>query len=266
MDEVRERIEGQFQNMMNRLRQLGGAVLFEEFPAAVGDNHPFADLMEGVQVREDEVLRDILHDAPGTIGALRRGRLWHHPQRPRQEVMTMRLFQRAAALVLLLLVAAAVDAHAWSRSPARTFATLPAGTAHPEGLTVDAAGNVWIADFDVSKAAGPGDVIEFDPSGQLVRVLHPTGSSNLLLGLAFHPSTGKLLVIDFGHGQVLTVNPVTGAAAPFITLPTGTPPPPPPNPAPPGPTILPFSRPGEPRFPAPPPPPPRMRPTPGSMI
>ena len=51
MDEVRERIEKELGSVMERLRQLGGAVVIEEFPGAVGDNSPFADPTEEVQVQ-----------------------------------------------------------------------------------------------------------------------------------------------------------------------------------------------------------------------
>jgi sugar lactone lactonase YvrE len=39
-----------------------------------------------------------------------------------------------------------------------------------------------------------------------------------MLGLAFRPGTDELLVIDFGAGKVLSVNPNNGNAAPCITL------------------------------------------------
>ncbi|HLK07223.1 MAG TPA: SMP-30/gluconolactonase/LRE family protein, partial [Candidatus Angelobacter sp.] len=39
-----------------------------------------------------------------------------------------------------------------------------------------------------------------------------------LLGIAFHPQTGALLVIDFGGGQVLRVDPFTGASSVFMTV------------------------------------------------
>jgi sugar lactone lactonase YvrE len=120
--------------------------------------------------------------------------------------------------LLALLAVCALQAQAWVRSPATTFATLPAGTAHPEGITADAQGNLYVANFDVSKAAGPGNIVVFDSSGRLLRVLDVAGSSPLLLGIAFHPLTGALLVIDFGKQQVLTVNPQTGATAPFATV------------------------------------------------
>lgn len=51
MDEVRERIQKELGSVMDRLRQLGGAVVIEEFPGALGDNSPFADPTEEVQVQ-----------------------------------------------------------------------------------------------------------------------------------------------------------------------------------------------------------------------
>ena len=51
MDEVRDRIEKELASVMDRLRQLGGAVVIEEFPGALGDNSPFSDPTEEVQVQ-----------------------------------------------------------------------------------------------------------------------------------------------------------------------------------------------------------------------
>jgi sugar lactone lactonase YvrE len=48
------------------------------------------------------------------------------------------------------------------------------------------------------------------------------GSSNLLLGLDFHPVSHKLLVIDFGNGNVLDVNPRTGASTVFSAIGPGS--------------------------------------------
>lgn len=51
MDELRDRIQKELESVADRLRQLGGAVVIEEFPGAVGDNSPFADPTEEVQVQ-----------------------------------------------------------------------------------------------------------------------------------------------------------------------------------------------------------------------
>lgn len=56
VDEVRERIEKELGRLVDRLRQLGGAVVVEEFPGAIGDNGPLADPADRVQVREEREL------------------------------------------------------------------------------------------------------------------------------------------------------------------------------------------------------------------
>ena len=53
MDEIRHRIEEELQRVMDRLRQMGGAMVTEEFPNATDHNSPFADLMDKVQVHEE---------------------------------------------------------------------------------------------------------------------------------------------------------------------------------------------------------------------
>ena len=133
----------------------------------------------------------------------------------------MKLTRFMQALVLVLLASFALHGYAWIRSPAATFATLPPGTAHPEGITADAQGNIYVADFDVSKSSGPGNVVVFDHAGRLLRRLDVAGSSQLLLGLAFHPQTNALLVLDFGNKQVLNVDPITGISAVFASIPGG---------------------------------------------
>jgi sugar lactone lactonase YvrE len=125
---------------------------------------------------------------------------------------------RLLVAVLLLVAASPLTAAGWDRGDVETFAVLPAGTAHPEGIAVDHAGNIWVANFDVTKSSGPGDVLAFTPSGKLLRHLKPTGSSNLLLGLDFHPLTHAFLVIDFGNKKVIQVDSLTGAAIDFATL------------------------------------------------
>lgn len=129
---------------------------------------------------------------------------------------------RALPLALFVLALAAPAADAWTRTPAATFATLPADAAHPEGVTADRHGNIYVTTFAVGgTSSGLGQLFVFDDDGRLRRRVDIAGSSTLLLDLAFHPTTGDLLVIDFGHQQVRRVHPVTGASSVFTTIPGG---------------------------------------------
>jgi len=120
---------------------------------------------------------------------------------------------------MLLLAAFSLAAQAWDRGTAVTFATLPPGTAHPEGIAADGQGNIYVADFDVSGETAVGNVIVFDRAGRLLRKFDITGSSALLLGIAFHPQTQALLVIDFGNRNVLKIDPLDGTPTLFASIP-----------------------------------------------
>lgn len=123
-------------------------------------------------------------------------------------------------LATALLATAAQFAHAWDRGEVKTFATLPAGASHPEGITVDSSGRVYVTTFAVAGTpSGMGQMFVYDREGRLLRTVDVAGSSTLLLDLAFHPTTGALLVIDFGNKKILEVDPNSGAAVVFTTIP-----------------------------------------------
>jgi DNA-binding beta-propeller fold protein YncE len=129
---------------------------------------------------------------------------------------------RAVSLLFIGLFLLPGPAHAWDRGRVKTFAVLPSGSSGPEGLEVGPKGHVFVAGFGFiasGPVTGQGQLTEFDEDGRLVRQVTVTPSSAHLLGLRFHPHSGALLVNDFGAGQVLVVDPRTGAAHPFITLP-----------------------------------------------
>jgi len=52
MDEIRKRLESELSHTLNRIRRMGGAVVLEELQGAVGDNSPFADEVDLIQVNE----------------------------------------------------------------------------------------------------------------------------------------------------------------------------------------------------------------------
>lgn len=132
----------------------------------------------------------------------------------------MKPMRLAQALVVALAACLATPAPAWNRLEVETFATLPAGISNPEGITADAEGKLYVT----AVAAGqpdPGQVLVFAPDGKLLRQLAVAGASGRLLGLAFHPDSGELLVADIGNRQVLRVDPLTGSATVFTTIPGG---------------------------------------------
>jgi sugar lactone lactonase YvrE len=137
----------------------------------------------------------------------------------------MRRLGKATAFlspVLLAFMLLPSRAEAWDRGPVKTFAVLPSGAPGPEGLEVDSAGNVYVTSLGFTAsgpATGEARLFVFDPHGHLIRQVPIAGSSGHMLGLAFHPTTGALLSIDFGAGKVLKVNPQTGMSSVFMTLP-----------------------------------------------
>jgi DNA-binding beta-propeller fold protein YncE len=139
-----------------------------------------------------------------------------------------------------LAIAFSAPSAAWNRGAVQTFALIPSIPSIPspkvEGLTVGPDGKVYAATFNPTASQGPAQLFTFDPQGHLLasvpinivqQGLPPKPSSPAMLGLEVIPgTTNALLVLDFGAGQVLAVDPTTGNASVCITLPVANPGPP----------------------------------------
>lgn len=120
------------------------------------------------------------------------------------------------ALILGCVLLVPLQAGAWDRSAVQSFATLPAGALNPEGITIDpSSGDLYVTGFN-PKGTGLAHIYVFAENGQFKHAIDVSPSSSALLGLAFHPETHALLVLDFGGGNVLDVDPRTGAATVFM--------------------------------------------------
>ena len=129
-----------------------------------------------------------------------------------------RLFASLAMLVCVLSLVQ-LPANAWDRSHVSTFATLPPGSAHPEGITTDAKGNFYVVTWDYDHPDHLGHLIIFTPDGKFQHRVEIAGSSSRLGDVSFQPATGDLLVVDYGGKQVLKVDPTTGASSVFVSIP-----------------------------------------------
>jgi sugar lactone lactonase YvrE len=115
-------------------------------------------------------------------------------------------------------------APAWDRGDVGVLAVLPdVAPDQPssvEGLTVGPDGNIYVPSFGFNTAgalSGNAALFVIRPDGALVRKVTIANSSPHMLGLRFNPVNGALLVLDFGAGKVLRVDPLTGASSVFMT-------------------------------------------------
>src|ERR1700746_2462404 len=130
------------------------------------------------------------------------------------------------AAVLLGLLIAASPAHAWDLGDGDMLTVLPSATpgqpSSVEGLTVGPDGNIYVPTFGFNASGAlTGNAVLYvvKPDGKLLRQVTIANSSPHMLGLRFNPVNGFLLVLDFGAGTVLHVDPATGASSVFATPP-----------------------------------------------
>ncbi len=135
-----------------------------------------------------------------------------------------RFWRIIAACGLAAGVLTAAPAGAWERGKVDVLSILPDATpgnpSSVEGLTVGPDGNIYVPTFGFNAAGaltGNAVLYVIRPDGTLVRQVAIAGSSPHMLGLAFNPINGFLLILDFGAGKVLHVDPMTGASSVFMT-------------------------------------------------
>jgi sugar lactone lactonase YvrE len=123
----------------------------------------------------------------------------------------------------LIGILSATPVSAWDRGDVDVLAVLPDVTpgvpSSVEGLTVGPDDNIYVPSFGFNATgaiSGNAVLYVIKPNGNLVRKVPIANSSPHPLGLAFNPVTGNLLVLDFGAGKVLNVDPVTGASSEFF--------------------------------------------------
>jgi sugar lactone lactonase YvrE len=128
----------------------------------------------------------------------------------------------ATAVGVALGLLAAAPADAWDRGDVDVLAVLPpTSSGQPssvEGLTVGPDGNIYAPTFGFNATgaiSGNASLYVIAPNGKLIRQITISGSSPHVLGLRFSPVTKFLLVLDFGAGVVLQVDPTSGTSSVF---------------------------------------------------
>ena len=130
-----------------------------------------------------------------------------------------------AAIGLAFGVLTAAPAGAFDRGDVDVLTVLPDVTpgqpSSVEGLTVGPDGNIYTTSFGFNtKGAltGPAALFVIRPDGKLVRQVTIARSSPHMLGLGFNPVNKFLLILDFGAGKVLNVDPMTGNSSDFTPV------------------------------------------------
>jgi len=139
------------------------------------------------------------------------------------------------ALSLMMGLLGTAPANAWNRGHVQLLTVLPNASpglqSSVEGLTVGPDGNIYVPTFGFNttgSTTGPATLFVISPNGKVIRqvtIKASPAASPHMLGLGFNPVTNRLLILDFGSGfsgtaNVLDVDPVSGNASVFATVPT----------------------------------------------
>ena len=129
--------------------------------------------------------------------------------------ISLKHLARAAALVALSVLAAPTALHAQSLSFAGAQTTIASGFGAPVGLTVDGAGNIFVA------VSGDDRVVKISPAG--VQTTVPASGLNSPNGVAVD-AAGDVFIADRSNNRVVEVAPggvETTVPAGGLSLPEG---------------------------------------------
>lgn len=116
-----------------------------------------------------------------------------------------------ASLALGNRSAIAQDLRHGARAPVGEFATLPEGVRFPEGIAANpATAEIYVGTLDFGPNANK--LLRFNRQGHLVAQRDFGGMP--LLGLAFHPASGKLYIANFGAGKIQRISAAFDSATP----------------------------------------------------
>src|SRR6516164_9778424 len=120
---------------------------------------------------------------------------------------------------------------AWKRGAVQVLAVLPHATGSVEGIAVGADGNIYVPTFGFNtkgELSPPPVLFVISPNGKIINQVKITpkgpaqpAASAHMIGLAFNPVTGDLLILDLINGNVLNVDPKTGQYTLFMHSPLG---------------------------------------------
>src|ERR1700741_5551728 len=95
------------------------------------------------------------------------------------------------------------------------FANAPTGSTNPDSITTFQ-GTIWVGYQDNSQPLGSGssDIVQFDPTGKVLKTFKVNGRND---GLKYNPFEGKIYALqnEDGNSSLILIDPVTGTMMNF---------------------------------------------------